>query len=134
MSSSMRVFALLLVVAAFPASLAQTWVDDGETIRVEPWRGVVVATLDRQQIGELYTMREVLEGAAARLAAKHISEAETDLLQTLLAKESKQLRKPAELARTNRQFHHASTTGRFTRLLPKAARLTAVTGRARRAF
>lgn len=83
----------------------------------EPWRGVVVAQMDRQQVGELYTMREVLEGTAARLAAKHISEAEMDVLETLLAKETRQLKKPAELAKTNRHFHHAIYASAHNRYL-----------------
>ena len=83
----------------------------------EPWRGVVVAELDRQQVGELYAMREVLEGTAARLAAKHISEAEMGLLESLLAKEAKQLKKPAELAGTNRQLHHAIYASALNRYL-----------------
>jgi DNA-binding GntR family transcriptional regulator len=83
----------------------------------EPWRGVVVAELDHQQVGELYTMREVLEGTAARLAAKHISEAEMGVLETLLAKEAKQLKKPHELANTNRHFHHAIHASAHNRYL-----------------
>lgn len=83
----------------------------------EPWRGVVVAEMDRQQVGELYTMREVLEGTAARLAAKHISEAEMGVLETLLAKETKQLKKPSELAKTNRHFHHAIYASAHNRYL-----------------
>ena len=40
-------------------------------LRQAPGRGLVVAELDRQQVVELYAMRELLEGAAARLAAQH---------------------------------------------------------------
>ena len=36
----------------------------------QPYRGMVVATLDPQAVTELYVMREVLEGTAAALAAK----------------------------------------------------------------
>ena len=40
-------------------------------LRQAPGRGLLVAELDRQQVVELYAMRELLEGAAARLAAQH---------------------------------------------------------------
>ena len=69
------------------------------------WRGVIVAELDRQQVNELYVMREVLEGAAARLAARHIDDAEIDLLEALLERGSQVEDDPDKLAELNRQFH-----------------------------
>ena len=68
----------------------------------EPWRGAVVAQLDRQQVSELYAMREVLEGAAARFAAQHIDSAEIELLEALLEPSADG---PEQLARLNRQLH-----------------------------
>ena len=71
----------------------------------ESWRGVVVSELDRQQVGELYAMREVLEGAAARMAARHIDDAEVELLQLLL-QEMEEAGEDAEtLAELNRKLH-----------------------------
>jgi len=81
------------------------------------WRGVVVAELDRQQVGELYAMREVLEGAAARLAARHIYDAETDLLDDLLRRADACPDKPDELARLNRQFHQTIYAAAHNRYL-----------------
>src|SRR3546814_4510444 len=43
-----------------------------------PYRGMVIAELDHQAVMELYQMREVLEGTAAGLAARHASEAESE--------------------------------------------------------
>ena len=71
----------------------------------ESWRGVVVADLDRQQVSELYAMREVLEGAAARLAARHIDDCEIEVLELLLDRADKTNNDPATLAEINRQFH-----------------------------
>ncbi|MEJ2027604.1 MAG: GntR family transcriptional regulator [Limibacillus sp.] len=51
----------------------------------EPHRGVVVAQLDYDQLGELYAVREVLEGTAARLAARHASPEEIEILRDLVA-------------------------------------------------
>ena len=81
-----------------------------------PWRGVVVAELDRQQVVELYTMREVLEGAAAGLAARHVSDAEIALLRDLLAREAEAQDAPEILARINKSFHqavHAAAHNRY---------------------
>jgi DNA-binding GntR family transcriptional regulator len=41
-----------------------------------PGRGLVVAQLGHEQILELYAMREILEGSAARFAARHATAAE----------------------------------------------------------
>lgn len=53
----------------------------------EPRKGLTVTQPDHQMIMELYTMREVLEGTAARLAAQHASDGEVDALSELVAKE-----------------------------------------------
>ena len=47
-------------------------------------RSLVVAELSKQQVLELYAMREILEGSAARFAAQHANEAEVDMLHRLL--------------------------------------------------
>ena len=59
----------------------------------EPHRGVVVAELDYDQLGELYAVREVLEGTAARLAARHASPEEVEVLREMVASPCSGLRK-----------------------------------------
>src|SRR6478672_4683069 len=46
-------------------------------------RGLVVARLSQQQVIELYAMREILEGSAARFAAQHATPAEIAILYQL---------------------------------------------------
>src|SRR3954465_10805740 len=41
-----------------------------------PGRGLVVAQLSQQQVIELYAMRQILEGSAARFAAPHATAVE----------------------------------------------------------
>ena len=53
-------------------------------------RSLVVAELSKQQVLELYAMREILEGSAARFAARHANEAEIDMLHRLLDEFDKQ--------------------------------------------
>ena len=66
-----------------------------------------MAELDRQQVTELYAMRTVLEGAAARLSAQHVSDAEIDAMEGLLERAETVSGDPGALAEINRQFHRA---------------------------
>lgn len=68
-------------------------------------RGVVVAELDHAMVTELYFMREVLEGTAARLAAQHASDVEISILDDLCHQYEAALSDEAALAVANRRFH-----------------------------
>lgn len=70
-----------------------------------PGRGLVVRSLGVQEVLELYAMREILEGAAAGLAARHASEPEIDSLADLEKAFADSVDDPRELARVNRAFH-----------------------------
>jgi DNA-binding GntR family transcriptional regulator len=86
----------------------------------EPRSGLVVAKLDQQAVMELYTMREVLEGTAARLCARHASDMEVLELMELV-KVEQQLHDDYEaLARHNRRFHEAVHRGAHNRYLEKS--------------
>ena len=50
----------------------------------DPRRGTVVASLDYDQLGELYALRTVTEGFAARMAARHAAPAEIALLEEMV--------------------------------------------------
>ncbi|MEM7270808.1 MAG: GntR family transcriptional regulator [Pseudomonadota bacterium] len=81
----------------------------------EPRRGAVVASLDYNQLGELYAVREVMEGLAARLAARHASPAEIQLLRDMIAKDRKET-EPGKLALANKRFHrqlHLASHNRY---------------------
>ncbi len=71
----------------------------------EPHHGAVVATIDYGQICELYLMREVLEGTAARLAAHHATKVEIDVLYEMIERDRNLIGQPRQLAHTNRMFH-----------------------------
>ncbi|WP_018607640.1 GntR family transcriptional regulator [Uliginosibacterium gangwonense] len=68
-------------------------------------QGLVVARLDYSTLGELYVMREVLEGTAAGLAAKHASEVELAVLKEIAEKDLLLAGDPQKLTRNNRAFH-----------------------------
>jgi len=68
-------------------------------------RGLAVTELDRGQVLELYAMRELLEGAAARLAAQFASRPEIEALEHALDACRGETSDPALAARANRAFH-----------------------------
>ena len=71
----------------------------------EPRRGLSVTRPDHQQVVELYVMREVLEGAAARLAAQHASETEIAAMAEILGAEPAAFGDAAALAEVNQRLH-----------------------------
>jgi DNA-binding GntR family transcriptional regulator len=70
-----------------------------------PARGLLVAALNRQQVVELYAMRELMEGAAARLAAQHASPSDIIAMRRVLDEFRKAAPEARKLARINRLFH-----------------------------
>ena len=69
-------------------------------------RGLTVTKLTHRQILELYAVREVLEGAAARFAAERAAPFEIATLKQILAQHDG-ARTPAEAADANRRLHEA---------------------------
>ncbi len=79
-------------------------------------RSLIVASLDHNQMAELYVVRSELEGLAARLAARHATEEEVHLLQEMVAEDQKRVDDPSALSRTNRRFHrqvHLASHNRY---------------------
>ena len=106
-----------LAVSRTPVREALRRLDAEGLLTFVPWRGVVVAELDRQQVIELYAMREILEGAAARLAARHVGETEIELMTDLLAHAATVGDDADRLAAINRNFHQAIYAGAHNRYL-----------------
>ena len=69
-------------------------------------RSLIVATLDHNQLAELYTVRAELEALAARLAARHATPEEVRVLAQMVEDDQKAVRDPEALARANKRFHH----------------------------
>ena len=82
----------------------------------EPHRGMVVRTLDHRAVTELYLIREVLEGTAAALAARHASDAEIDTLHEMVETQAG-VDDGVEAARLNKLFHRALYRGAHNRYL-----------------
>ena len=79
-------------------------------------RSLIVASLDHNQLAELYVVRAELEGLAARLAAKHASPEEVRVLRGMIDEDRAHLGNPEELSRANRRFHrqlHLASHNRY---------------------
>jgi DNA-binding GntR family transcriptional regulator len=89
---------------------------------VEPagGRGMIVRSLSTAEVLELYAMRELLEGAAARLAAQHASRPEIDALAEMESEFEQRSGEPAEMAKLNLMLHEAITRAARNRYLDGA--------------
>lgn len=79
-------------------------------------RGLVVSSLDHNQLGELYEVRAVVEGLAARLAARHAAPEEQALLRRLVEESRDMTDRPEALRDNNRRFHrqvHLASHNRY---------------------
>jgi DNA-binding GntR family transcriptional regulator len=79
-------------------------------------RSLIVASLDHNQMAELYMVRSELEGLAARLAARHATDEEVRFLKEMVEEDKVRVGDPAALARTNRRFHrqvHLASHNRY---------------------
>jgi DNA-binding GntR family transcriptional regulator len=109
-----------LDVSRTPVREALRRLESDGMLTVEPRTGLVVASLSRQAMLELYVMREVLESTAARLCARHASDVEIMELEELLEREKRLQGRFEELARHNRSFHEAVHRGAHNRYLEKS--------------
>jgi DNA-binding GntR family transcriptional regulator len=80
-------------------------------------RSLIVASLDHNQLADLYTVRTELEGLAARLAARHATPEEVRVLRSMVTEDRALLGKdPRQLSRANKRFHkqiHLASHNRF---------------------
>jgi DNA-binding GntR family transcriptional regulator len=79
-------------------------------------RSLIVASLDHNQLSELYVVRAELEGLAARLAARHATAEEARVLRDMVEADQALLGNPKGLARANRRFHkqiHLASHNRY---------------------
>ena len=80
-------------------------------------RSLIVASLDHNQLSELYAVRTELEGLAARLAARHATDEEMRVLRGMVRDDRSLLGgDPGALSRANKRFHkqiHLASHNRF---------------------
>ncbi|OVZ64979.1 GntR family transcriptional regulator [Pigmentiphaga sp. NML080357] len=95
----------LLGLSRTPVREALSRLESEGLVVNESGRGLVVTELDQSMINELYVMREVLEGTAARLAARHASDVEISALREIADRDAQLLEQPDQLAVNNHFFH-----------------------------
>lgn len=103
-------------VSRTPVREALSRLETQGVVARDPRRGVIVASLDYDQLGELYAVREVLEGFAARMAARHAAPEEIALLREMVAADRGRTGDAAALSQSNRQFHrqlHRASHNRY---------------------
>ena len=79
-------------------------------------RSLIVASLDHNQMAELYVVRRELEGLAARLAAQHATPEEVRVLREMVEADNALVDDPGALSRANRRFHkqiHLASHNRY---------------------
>ncbi|MBA3910908.1 MAG: GntR family transcriptional regulator [Rhodobacter sp.] len=80
-------------------------------------RSLIVASLDHNQLAELYAVRSELEGLAARLAARHATPEEVRVLRSMVAEDRALVGgDPRALSRANKRFHkqiHLASHNRY---------------------
>jgi len=79
-------------------------------------RSLIVASLDHNQMAELYVVRRELEGLAAALAAQHATDEEKRILRGMVEADNALIDDPPALARANRRFHkqvHLASHNRY---------------------
>jgi DNA-binding GntR family transcriptional regulator len=87
--------------------------------QVAPPRGCVVTELTQRRVMELYAMREVLAGVAARFAAEQASPMEIQTLQELVAHQGT-AKDAIEAARLNDRLREAITSAAHNEFLTRA--------------
>ncbi len=89
-------------------------------IEIEPYRGAIVRRLTREDLEDLFQVREVLEGEAARLAAGHIDEADNRRRLDAAMRKADALRRRGDVASyidENTRFHDLIVEMSGSRLL-----------------
>jgi DNA-binding GntR family transcriptional regulator len=93
-----------LTVSRTPVREALKRLEAEGVVRFAPPRGFVVVQLSPKQVMELYAMRKVMVGAAARFAAEQASPIEILSMQQVIAK-LERAKSPDEVASLNRRLH-----------------------------
>ncbi len=87
-----------------------------QSVLARDGRSLIVASLDHDQLGELYVVRSELEGLAARLAAQHAAPEEVRVLWEMIRKDRDLIGRPDVLSRANKRFHrqiHLASHNRY---------------------
>jgi len=111
-------------VSRTPVREALRQLSASHLIEVRPRQGAVVAVITLPRLIEMFEIMAELEGMCARLAARRMTEAERQALQTIIA-EADQFAEQVDLDAyytNNRQFHDAIYNGSHNHVLEEMTR------------
>lgn len=109
-----------LAVSRTPVREALKRLESEGMVRFAPPRGYVVVQLSERQVMELYAMRKVMVGAAARFAAEQASPIEVLSMNQVIA-QLERTKVPEEVAALNRRLHEIIVAAAHNEYLSKAA-------------
>jgi DNA-binding GntR family transcriptional regulator len=108
-----------LAVSRTPVREALKRLESEGLAQFAPPRGFVITELTHRRVMELYAMREVLAGVAARFAAEHASPMEIHTLQELVTQQGA-AREATVAARLNDRLREAITSASHNEYLTRA--------------
>lgn len=111
-----------LALSRTPVREALRKLESDGIVEHRPRLGAVIRTLSQPEVVELYEMRLVLERTAAEMAAKHVSEAEIDVLEDLNAQIGALGADTQKAAALNQDFHRYIYLATRNRFLLESAR------------
>lgn len=110
----------MLGVSRTPVREAFRRLQSDGLLEFEAQRGAIVAELDRQEVAELYAMRQHMEGFAARCAAQHATESEIRALEYILEQTKIPDAEVHQFNQINWELHYAIYSAAHNRFLIRA--------------
>jgi len=112
--------AVWLDISRTPVREALRRLIDQDTLSYDRYGNLIVTKVDQQMVIEVYHMREVLEGAAARLTARHAYDEEIETLTDLVKLYDDELLSRKEQLKLNSLFHQTIADATHNRYLTRA--------------
>jgi DNA-binding GntR family transcriptional regulator len=109
-----------LAVSRTPVREALKALEGDGLVEHVPRVGAAIKVLTHAEVVELYEMRTVLEGAAAKLAARSATDLELQELRDINARMAQALSEPDRMAQLNRTFHRTLFNAAKNRYLLQA--------------
>jgi DNA-binding GntR family transcriptional regulator len=110
----------MLGISRTPVREAMKRLESEQLVVYRAPRGFVVNSLTLEEVVDLYAVREILEGSAARFAAMHASPHELYEMKTLLEMQEATTNDPKKMARLNEEFHRSIYKAAHNRFLESA--------------
>ena len=112
--------AVWLDISRTPVREALRRLIDQDTLSYDRYGNLIVTKVDSQMVIEVYHMREILEGAAARLAARHAYDEEIETLTDLINRYDDETLSRKDQLKINSLFHQTIADATHNRYLTRA--------------